>query len=284
MKGYNRGMQILDRLQDFGFERTRRAVAALCVSFFVSLYLLLAINAPPGWGPAFLALGALYLVAFIGLAAEWFWGRWFASGLGWSGVMVTVVAFVMLGWLWPLAVYGGMHALMVAPLWGKRMAALYDMQDGWRQRYGMDEHGVARLRKTVTRAAASLPGVILSVLGPKDPGQGVAHAALLIGAAVAGIAGLTAVLRLRSWGVVALGASALALFAHASVHLAPEVGMGGHGALPQVFEVMFNPVFGFYPGMAAIVTLLGTMLPATLLAMAALPFAAPALRFVRGRR
>lgn len=276
-------MQFLERLQNLGFERTRRAIAALCASFFVTLYLLLAVNAPPGWGPAFMALGALYLVAFVGLAAEWFWGRWFASGLGWSGIMVTVAAFAMFGWMWPLAVYGGMHALMVAPLWGKRMAALYDLQEGWRQRYDMDEHGVARLRKTVTRSAASLPGLILYVLGPRDPGQGLGHTVFLIAAGAAAITGLAAIVRLRSWGVLSLGASALALFAHALVHQAPEVGLGGTGTLPQVFEVMFNPVFGFYPGLVAIVTLLGTVLPGTLLATAAQPFAAPAIRFLRRR-
>ncbi|MBC8131424.1 MAG: hypothetical protein H7X95_00475, partial [Deltaproteobacteria bacterium] len=185
-------MKLLAALDDFGFEKTRRAVAALALSFFVSLYLMLSLNAPEGWGPAFLALAVCYMVAFLAVAAEWFWGRWFAAGLGWSGLMVAAMSTVMLGWMWPLIVYGGLHALVVALLLGKRMTALYDLQEGWRQRFAMDEFGVARLRKTVTRSAASLPSMILWALGPKDPGQGMFHAVFLIAAVGLGISGLAA--------------------------------------------------------------------------------------------
>ena len=46
----------------------------------------------------FVALALCYGVAFVGVVAEWFWGRWFATGLAWSGVMIAVAALVMLGW------------------------------------------------------------------------------------------------------------------------------------------------------------------------------------------
>src|SRR5216110_1497287 len=102
---------MIDRLDDFGFEKTRRSVAALSLSFFVTLYLMLSFNAPPGWWPALMALSACYLVAFIGVAAEWFWGRWFASGLGWSGLMIALVILTQLGWTPVFGIYGGIHAL-----------------------------------------------------------------------------------------------------------------------------------------------------------------------------
>src|SRR5258708_5433150 len=74
---------LLQRLNDIGFERTRRAVAALSLSLFVFLYLLISLNPPSEeWRLAFLAMSACYGVAFMGVAAEWFWGRWFAAGLG----------------------------------------------------------------------------------------------------------------------------------------------------------------------------------------------------------
>jgi hypothetical protein len=144
-------MKLLSSLQEFGFAKTRRAVAALVLAFFVVLYLFVSSNAPEGWGPAFLALSLCYLVAFLGVTADWFWGRWFASGLGWSGFMVALVSTVMMGWLAPLIIYGVAHGLVVLLLQGKKMTELYDLQAGWRERFKMDELGVARLRKTVTR-------------------------------------------------------------------------------------------------------------------------------------
>jgi len=136
------GVQLPKVLDDLGFERTRRAVAALALCLFVVLYAFLALMLDASWKPAFAGLAACYLVAFLGLAAEWFWGRWFASGLAWSGVMVSALSLAMMGWAWPLAIYGGLHALVVFLLVGKRMTALYDLQEAWRVRYKMDEHGV----------------------------------------------------------------------------------------------------------------------------------------------
>ena len=168
--------RVAERLNSIGFERARRAFAALVLSLFVSLYLVLALilymNGAEIWVPAFVALAACYGVAFMGVAAEWFWGRWFAAGLGWSGLMVAVATLVIGGeWNPVLAAFGGLHLLVIGMLAGAKMAARFDLQPGWRERYGMDEFGVARLRKTVTRASASLPSVILWALAPKEPGQ-----------------------------------------------------------------------------------------------------------------
>lgn len=272
-------MKALETLNDLGFEKTRRAVAALVLSVFVSLYLLLSLQVPDGWGPAFLALAACYLVAFLAVAAEWFWGRWFAAGLGWSGVMVAAMSMVMIGWMPPLAIYGGLHGLVVLLLLGKRMTALYDLQEGWRQRFSMDEFGVARLRKTVTRSAASLPSLILWALGPKEPGQGMLHSLFLVVTVVLGVSGLAGVVRLRTWGVLALGAASAALMAHGGLHVFPEVAIVGE--LPGGLSVLFQSVWGVYPGQVAIVTLFGTLLPGTLLLSAVAPFAPPAWRFWR---
>jgi hypothetical protein len=266
-------------VQDFGFEKTRRAVAALSLSFFVTLYLILSFNAPPGWGPAFLALSGCYLVAFIGLAAEWFWGRWFATGLGWSGLMVAVLSLFMLGWAPALAIYGSLHGLIVLLLLGKKAAGLYDMQDGWRERFRMDEHGVARLRKTVTRTAASLPSVILWALGPKDPGQGAGHALFALGLAVLALGGLTAVLRLRTWGLVALGSAAVALMVHSGLHARLSE---FQGAMPFFAGVSTAWGLGGLPGLVALLALSSAVAGAALL-VATAPFFAPIARFLRRR-
>ena len=71
----------------------------MSLSFFAIVYFFIAFNTPlPGWEATFLALAACYVVAFFAVVAEWFWGRWFATGLGWSGLMVAIVSVVMIGW------------------------------------------------------------------------------------------------------------------------------------------------------------------------------------------
>ena len=99
-----------ERLNDIGFERTRRALAGLGLSAFVTLYLLVALSAPEGLGPVLVALAACYAVAFVAVVAEWFWGRWFATGLAWSGVMVAIASLAIVGWVPVLAIMGGLHA------------------------------------------------------------------------------------------------------------------------------------------------------------------------------
>ncbi|HMF39867.1 MAG TPA: hypothetical protein VKQ32_04180 [Polyangia bacterium] len=198
-----------ERFSQFGFERTRRALAALALSAFVTLYFLVSLNPdlPEGLGRVFLALSVCYAVGFLGVVAEWFWGRWFATGLAWSGVMMAIAVMAMLGWVTQLAVFGGLHLLVAVTLMGNKMAARYDLQEAWRARYKIDEYGVARLRKAVTSAAASLPSMIMWALGPKDGDQALVTAGGLA-VLVLAVLGLRGLVRLRSWGVVALGGAA----------------------------------------------------------------------------
>jgi len=250
---------LAERLGQIGFERTRRAVAALALSLFVSLYLLISLNAPPGWSAAFLALGACYLVAFLAVAAEWFWGRWFAVGLGWSGLMVAIASLVMIGWTPPLAIYGLLHALIVLPLSGQKMAARYDLQEAWRTRYRMDDLGVARLRKTITRASASLPSLILWALGPKTDAAFLGSLAAIALTA----AGLHGLVRLRSWGIVALGTAGTLVLAFGHIGAFATQALGAFGPLPQLLELA-GPTMAFL-----------------FLTAAVLPFVGPTVRFLR---
>ena len=248
---------ISEKLGALGYERVRRAVSALSLSFFSIVYLFVALNAPmPGWEATFLALSACYVVAFFAVVAEWFWGRWFATGLGWSGLMVAIVSVLMIGWDPALAIYGLLHAAIVLPLAGKSMAVRYDLQEGWRQRYKMDDLGVARLRKTITRSSASLPSLILWALAPKEPGQGM----LLSLVALALVAtGLTGLVRMRTWGWLAVGTSAVVTL------------FGGSLLASATFGALrFSAVAG--PDLAI-----------CFLVAAAVPFVLPALRFVRAR-
>src|SRR5204862_2452415 len=117
---YNGGMKLpipvppsvqkmLDRANDFGFEKTRRSVAALSLSFFVTLYLILSFNAPPGWGPAFLALSACYFVAFMGVVAGGSGGGGLARGLGGWGRRLGARCWWRAGWRRRWVSSGGLH-------------------------------------------------------------------------------------------------------------------------------------------------------------------------------
>jgi len=183
-------------------------VAALVACFFALLYSVVALNLGGEWQPAMFALGACYLTAFIAVVAPWFWGRWFAAGLGWSGALVGAVGLFMMGWSWPLAIYAGLHGLLVLALAGRSMGQDYEQQAAWRERFKMDELGVARLGKTVTRSAASLPSLVLWALGPKEPGQALVLGVGLTTVLVAGL-GFRALLRLRTWGVFAVAGALL---------------------------------------------------------------------------
>ena len=249
------------RLSDIGYERTRRAMAALSLSVFFSVYLLMSLNAPEGFGRVFVALSLCYGVAFVAVVAEWFWGRWFASGLAWSGVMIAIAVLVMLGWNPAFAIFGALHLSVVLALMGKKMAARYDLQEGWRQKYKMDDFGVARLQKTVTRSAASLPSLIIWALAPKEEGMA---AVLALAALAFGAVGLRGLIRIRSWGVLALaGAGAL-------------VAVGGN-----VGALHLHGFCGNCLAVSNLVTLAGPTLAFVLLAAAVVPFAGPMVRYLR---
>jgi hypothetical protein len=204
------GMTFMERLRAVRLEKERVAVALLSLSFFVVLYSLAALNAPVAWRPALAALALCYSVAFLALASQWFWARWYASGLAWSGATLGLVSLVMVGWHPILAVYGGLHALVLAMLAGPHMVARFEMQAPWRERYVLDDFAVARIRRVVMRASAALPSLILWALAPRE-GQGVA---LLSGLTVTcALAGLAGILRMRTWGVLSLGTSAALILA-----------------------------------------------------------------------
>jgi hypothetical protein len=257
--------RLLEGLRGLGFEKPRTAVALLPLSLFSFVYVLGALNAPPEWKGALGGLAVCYLTAFVALASEFFWARWFASGLAWSGTMVGAAALIMIGWEPTLAIYGGLHALILLMLLGPKMAARYDLQPGWRERYGMDEFGVVRLRKAVTRASAALPSVIIWALGPRE-GDGQV-AALIVGVALS-VLGLHGLLRLRTWGLLATAGAAVAVF------------MGGAAPMADTSALPFS---SFEPLGIVLSSPGSAMALSMLLAAAVLPFAGAAVRFVRAR-
>ena len=263
-------------LREVGFTGERRALALLPLCLFGLLYLVLSVNAEPGWGPALLGLSLSYMIAFFAVAAGWFWARWFASGLGWSGFMVGLMALTMFGWHPTLGIYAGLHALVVLLLRGGKMAALYELRPEWRARFAMDEFGVARLGKAVTRGAGALPTLILWALAPREP-QGML-ASLETGVGAAGFVGLAllvvslvGLVRRRSFAVLALGAS--------MATVAVGVVLAG-GGLAVPFEATTG---GLLTAAGPFVLAPAPVLVLAFLTSAFLPWARPLARYL-GRR
>src|SRR4051812_31551372 len=202
----------VDRLGSLGFVGERKALSLLCLGFYATLFFLVGLSARtelPEWVPLFFGMMAIYVIAFFAVAAEWFWGRWFAVGLGYWGMTMTVMAFVSTRMLPPaMVIFGTMHALISLCLLGDKMAAAFDAKPGWRERWKLDEQGVIRVKKSVTRAASSLPALVMFALAPRGEQSLVRTAALTLGAfAVLGLGGL---LLQRTWGILVMAASGAA--------------------------------------------------------------------------
>ncbi len=224
----------------------RRAAAVAVLGFYAYFFADYARFAPPTLAKALWAISALYGVGVVAVVLGFFWGRWFARGLGYWGIVVGLLMMWQLGGVETfLLVWAGSNAAVALLLTGERMAAAFDGRQDWRARFHLDDNGVERLGKAVTRVGMSLPWLLLYVLLPRPSDQ----ALLLVPLALAG-AGLWALLRLRTWGLVALGGAATVTTAQLAV--AP-------GPTPLV-------------GVAA----------AVLLAAAVAPFARPMLRALRG--
>lgn len=198
----------------------RRAIAAAVLSFFMLQLLLSGLLDDGPLRAVLLGLGLAYLVAFIGVVAGWFWARWYTLGLAFSGVVLAVMVGWQNGFIGLVYVLGGSHLAVALSLLGDEVASFYDGRKDWRARWKMDENAVNRLGKAVMRAGASLPYLIVAGLGPKQ-GMGVgAIAALVLGAV-----GLSALVRMRTWGIFALagaaGAAVAASFGAASLDLVP---------------------------------------------------------------
>jgi hypothetical protein len=196
----------------------RRALAAVTFAFYFLMYLLLALlGAAPELAKALFALAGVYGLAFFALVAGYFWARWYAVGVGLYGVITAAVGIWQIGAEPILVFIGGTHLAATLMLWGESMAAGYDGQTAWRERFHMDENAVQRLGRSVIRAGVSLPFVLLYALAPKAAGVTLIAS---VGALVLAGVGLRALVQMRTWGVLALGAAGATLVTLAGAELA----------------------------------------------------------------
>lgn len=232
------------------FVGERRALAAVTFAFYTLVYLLIAMSGQvPPFARAFYALAGVYGLAFFALVAGYFWARWYSVGVGLYGVITAAVGMWQMGPEPVLVFVGATHAGAALLLWGSAMSETYDGQSAWREKFHMDENAVHRLGRSVIRAGVSLPFVLLYALMPK---QGAAEVVLSVAALALTGFGLRAAIRMRTWGVLALGAAGAIL-----------VSLGGVDLAAHHLGAM-RPLLG-----------------GSLLMLAAVPFARPMLRYLR---
>jgi hypothetical protein len=229
----------------------RKAVAALALAAFTTLFTINSLVAPPGLALLFAGMALVYGLGFFGLVSGWFWARWYALGLGFSGVAMAGMIAFQIGmdptvWIW-----GVPHALVMAGLVGRHAAASFDGRVDWRERFRLDESSAHRLGKSITRAGASLPYLVMAALAPKEGNE-------MLVAGLLGVAAVAALVKLRGWAPLALVGAGVTLLAVGGGTLigASAVGLG---SLP-----------------VAASTLAGALLLG-----AALPLAGPVWRFLR---
>lgn len=262
--------QVLAGLRSMPFERTQRALALLPLATFVLLYCTFAMLLDETWRPAFIGLAVCYLIAFIALGSDWFWARWYTMGLAWSGVMVGVFGMVSMGVVAPLVIYAALHGAVVLMLRGKKVAALYEGQTLWRERYALDEHGAARVGKAVSRTSASLPSLVLWALAPKPP-EG--ESLLAFASVTLSHASVWLTLLLAAGAVFAFvrgrGVGACLLLAAAATVVFARMTSGvSIASSPLALQALFQGA---------------TVLAPLALCGAVLPIAGPVFRYLRGR-
>ncbi len=249
----------------------RKACGAAVLAFFTSIFTINALAGPPNLAPLFGGLAAIYGIAFFGLVAGWFWARWYATGVAFSGLAMAAMLGFQIGldpivWIW-----GGAHAVILACLLGAGPASAFDARTDWRSRWRMDDQAANRLGKAVQRAGASLPYLVMAGLAPKQSMGGTAAFAA-VAALVLGVAGLRALVRMRSWGVLAMGGAALL----SMVAAASTVSV----LMPAAAVAQSGVAHTGYPIAAAIWSGAG-VLATVLLIGACAPFVRPALRYLR---
>ncbi len=179
----------------------RRAIALLLLGFYVTQFAMTAWLGPDELFACYLALALCYGLAFVALAAEWFWARWFAIGIGNFGSLLLLV-LLKVGMEPVLAFFGFTHLAIAVLLLGEGMAARYEHSEQTAERWNFQEESLVLMRRAVKSAGSTIPFLILYALGPRP--DAVQLTALALGAA-----GLFGLLRGRTWGVLALGGAGL---------------------------------------------------------------------------
>ena len=235
----------------------RRALALLILGFYVTQFAMTAWLGPEELFACYLGLALCYGLAFTGLAAEWFWARWFAIGVGNFGSLLLLV-LLQVGFEPIIAFFGFTHLAIVVSLIGDGMASRYEHSEITAERWNFHEESLVLMRRAVKSAGSALPILILYTLAPRPD-------AVHLTALALGVVGLVGLLRARTWGLLCMGAAGLIAFADGLGVWGPTA--SGYLLLnPQGTVMVYGPIVALMAGLLMLV-------PA--------PFFRPMWRFVR---
>ena len=230
------------------FSGERRALAATILAFYGFIYFLLAVNPEiPDFAALFGSLAFMYGLSFFALVAGYFWARWYAIGLSISAMIMTGFLLFQAGIIGQFIFFGATHAAVAVLLVGKAMSASFDGRTDWRTRFHLDQAGTNRLGRAIIRATISLPFMVMYGLAPKG-------AMGLLGFAALGLAGagLYGLIKLRTWGVIAMAGATATLVAAIAVD--PFVAGSAHSLSSDVVGVV-----GIAAALGAIVPFAGPL-------------------------
>lgn len=201
-----------------GFIRERRALALLSLGAMVTLFILLALAQGGAWVACFSALAFVYGLGFFAVASEWFWARWFATGIGMSGLTTAALGLVTGGINGGIIFWGLVHASIYLPLLGSQMARTYEEQKQWREYWNLDDAAVLRIKRAVYSTATALPTLILYTLAPRRESLAI----LSIAALFFTIVGLWSILKMRTWGIFSILSAFICLIVDGVSGIAPQ--------------------------------------------------------------
>jgi hypothetical protein len=213
----------------------RRALAAVIMAFYFLLYGVMAVaQLAPELTKMLAAIAGVYGLAFFALVAGYFWARWYAVGVGLYGVIIGAVGIWQLGAEPVVLFIGGTHLAATLFLWGQTMSQPYDGQTAWRERFHMDDSAVQRLGRSVIRAGVMLPIIAAYAFAPRE---GAASQIAALAVFVLATAGLRGLIRLRTWGVLALGTAGALTLAVVGANVAAH-GLAGFALGPAIGGVL----------------------------------------------
>ncbi len=236
----------------------RRALALLILSFYVIQFGMTAWLGPDELMAMNIGLAAVYGLAFFGVAAEWFWARWFAIGVGNFGSLMLLLLFKV-GFEPLFVIFGVSHLLVSVCLMGEGMAAKYEYSERTAERWNFQEDSLALMRRAVKSAGSTLPLLILYALAPRQD-----QAFLQLAMLATGCVGLFGLLKGKTWGPLVLGGTGLlCLLDGLGVFGAPTIGYFMLG--PDVLPALYGKVGVFAGGLLLVLV----------------PFVSPIAKFMR---
>ncbi len=184
----------------------RKAIVLLILGFFFSQLSMVALLGPSETFGLYMGLSLCYGVAFFGLAAEWFWARWFAMGIGNFG-SVFLLLMLQMGFEPILLFFGGTHALVALMLMGEGMASRYEYSEYTKERWNFQDESLVLMRRAFKSAGSTFPLLVMYLFAPKPEALTFA----MLGMAAMAAFGLA---RGKTWGLLPLVGISAACLAH----------------------------------------------------------------------